>query len=364
MSRLRIAVIGVGHLGKEHARILAGMPQAELVGVADVNVEHAQTVARRLGCRAFANYRAFLQLADAVIVAVPTTSHHAVAGEFLRAGIHVLVEKPLAATLDEAEELVQVARRHHALLQVGHIERFNPAFEQLQQYPLQPKFVQCERLGAFTGRSADTGVVLDLMIHDLDLLLTLVPAPVVSVQALGVSIFGECEDVANARLIFADGCVADITASRASYVARRCMQIWAPEGYVNVDFATRHLTRVQPSEEVRRHGLDPRSLDPASRALLKEQLFGRHLQLHTLACNAAADQLTSELRHFVDCVQNELQPRVNGADACNAIALATRILESIRKHQWEGRAGGAVGPCHLPTPRGVLMPRIAGDAAA
>jgi predicted dehydrogenase len=364
MSRLRMAVIGVGHLGKEHARILAGMPEVELVGVADVNSEQAHAVARRLGCRAFSNYRAFLQLADAIIVAVPTTSHHGVAGEFLRAGIAVLVEKPLAATLEEAQELADAARRHHAILQVGHIERFNPAFEQLQQFPLQPKFVQCERLGAFTGRSADTGVVLDLMIHDLDLLLTLVPAPVVSVQALGVSIFGDCEDVANTRLVFADGCVADMTASRASYVARRCMQIWAPEGYVNVDFAGRNLTRVQPSEEVRRHGLDPRSLDPASRALLKDELFNRHLQLHTLVCNAGADQLTAELRHFVDCVQNELQPRVSGADACNAIALATRILESIQQHQWEGHAAGAVGPCHLPAPRGMLMPRISSDAAA
>src|SRR5438132_1784366 len=257
MSRLRMAVVGVGHLGKEHARVLAGLPEVELVGVADVNAEQGQAVARRLGCRAFANYRAFLHLADAAVIAVPTTSHHAVAAEFLRCGIPVLVEKPLAATLEEADRLVELGQRHRALIQVGHIERFNPALERFLEHSLQPKFVHCERLGTFTGRSIDIGVVLDLMIHDLDILLALMRSPVRSVEALGVSIFGGCEDVANARLNFANGCVANLTASRASYAAHRCMQIWGPEGFARLDFAKRHVTFIQPSEEVRRYGTDP-----------------------------------------------------------------------------------------------------------
>src|SRR5690242_1079754 len=157
MSRLRLAVIGVGHLGKEHARILSEMSDVELVGVADVNAVQAEAVARRCGTRAFADYRALLPHADAAVVVVPTVYHHAVAAEFLRRGIPVLVEKPLAADLAQAEELVELARRHWAVLQVGHIERFNPAFEELCRHPLRPQFVSCERLGSFTGRSTDIG---------------------------------------------------------------------------------------------------------------------------------------------------------------------------------------------------------------
>jgi predicted dehydrogenase len=364
MARLQVAVVGVGHLGKEHARILAGMPEVELVGVADVNADQAQAVARRLGCRAYSSYRALLRLAEAAVIAVPTTSHHAIAGEFLGCGIPVLVEKPLAATLEEAEALVDLARRKRTLLQVGHIERFNPALEQLQQHSLQPKYVQCERLGTFSGRSTDIGVVLDLMIHDLDVLLALVPSEVKAVEALGVSIFGGCEDVANARLTFANGCVANVSASRASYATSRQMQIWAPEGFACVDFARRQLTFVQPSEQVRRYGLDPRTLDPASRAMLKDELFGRHLEVYSLDCSSGGDQLTCELQDFVHCAQTGRQPRVSGNDGRAALALASRILESIHTHPWEGHAAGPIGPAHIPAPQGILFRPNAGQAAA
>src|SRR5262249_3802367 len=216
MAPLRMGVIGVGHLGKEHARVVAGLPGVELVGVADVNAEQAQAVARRLGTRAFVDYRPLLDLVEAVSVVVPTTQHAAVAGACLARGLPVLVEKPLAASPAEAEGLVALARRAGVPLQVGHIERFNPAFEELQGRPLQPKFTPGERLGGFPGRSLDIGAVFDLMTHDLDLVLALVRAPVVDVQALGVSLFGGHEDMAQARLRFADGCVADLAASRVS----------------------------------------------------------------------------------------------------------------------------------------------------
>jgi predicted dehydrogenase len=364
MARLRMAVIGVGHLGKEHARILAGLPEVELVGVADLHFEQAQAVARRLGCQAYRNHRPLLHLADAAVVAVPTTQHYLLANEFLRRGVSLLVEKPLASSLEQAEKLVELAQRQRVVLQVGHIERFNPAFEELERYSFQPKFVECERLGPFTGRSTDTGVVLDLMIHDLDLLLSLVQAPVRSVEALGVAVFGGHEDIANARLHFANGCVANVTASRASPTPQREMRIWSPEGYASVDFAKRRLTLIQPSEALRRHGLDPAKLDPASRALLKDELFGRHLQVLERDCNGRGDQLTCELKHFVDCVQNGSRPRVNGNDGRNAIELATRILESIRSHAWEGHAGGAIGPSQLPVPKGTFFRPATGDLAA
>jgi predicted dehydrogenase len=365
MSRLRIAVIGVGHLGKEHARILAGMPEVELVGVVDTNAEQAQAIARRYGTTAYADYWPLLNLVDAATIVVPTTHHHAVAREFLSRGIPLLVEKPLAATITEANDLVDLAHERGIPLQVGHIERFNPAFEELQRRPLQPKFISCERLGPFTGRSMDIGAVLDLMIHDLDLLLALVQAPATDVSALGVALFGKNEDLANARVTFANGCVADLTASRANTAPSRQMRIFGPEGYVGIDFARRRLTMIQPSEQLRRQGINTRKLDPAALALLKNEMFGRHLEVLHLDCNRG-DQLTNELEHFVDCVRTGARPRVSGEDGRDAVALATRILDSIRTHAWNGTADGPTGPTQLPTPSGALFPssEAEGEVAA
>jgi predicted dehydrogenase len=363
MARLRLAVIGVGHLGKEHARILAGMPDVELAGIADVNAEQARLVAGRCGTRAFGDYWPLLNLVDAAVVAVPTAQHHQIASEFLRRGIPLLVEKPLASTLEQADDLVDLARAHGALLQVGHIERFNPAFQELAARPLQPKMVACERLGPFSGRSTDIGVVLDLMIHDLDILLSLVRAPVDTVQAIGVSVFGGHEDVASARLTFANGCMANVTASRASRTPQRTMHLWAPEGYAALDFAKRHLTLIQPSEEIRARGLDTLKLDQAGQAALKEQLFRRHLQVLELD-RREGDQLTAELRDFVHCVGTGERPRVSGEDGRNAIALATRVLESLRAHSWNGLATGPTGPTNLPPPlRPLFQPHVGGAAA-
>jgi predicted dehydrogenase len=294
---------------------------------------------------------------------VPTTYHQTVASDFLRRGLHVLVEKPLALDTRQADAMVDIAERHHAILQVGHIERFNPAFEDLMQRRLQPKFVACERLGIFTGRSTDIGVVLDLMIHDLDLLLALVRSPVVDVQAVGMSVFGRHEDVGQAWLSFANGCAATVSVSRASCTPSRAMQVWAPEGHVRVDFSARKLTLMQPSEEVRKNGLDPRKLDQGSLARLKDELFTRHLQVLELDRNQG-DQLTRELQHFVQCVQTGETPRVSGKDGRDALALAHRILGCMRTHRWDDKADGPVGPTHLPAPLGPLFVREVERAVA
>lgn len=362
-TRLRMAVIGVGHLGKEHARILSTLPDVELIGVADVNEEQAQAVARRVGAQAFRDAWPLLNLVDAACVVVPTSFHGDVASEFLKRGIPLLVEKPLAATLEQADHLVRLAAEHDTLLQVGHIERFNPAFEELARRPLQPKFILCERLGPFSGRSTDIGVVLDLMIHDLDLLLSLVRSPVRWVQALGVSVFGGQEDIANARLHFVNGCVADLTASRAHPAPSRRMQLWGGEGYAQVDFSQRRLILLQPSPEVRNHGLDPAKLDPASRARLKDEMFSRHLEMIEVD-GQKHDQLTAELQHFVDCVRTGQRPRVTGTDGREAIAVAERILRSLRNHPWEGNIAGLKGPHQLPAPQGTLFPPASQEDAA
>lgn len=363
MTRLRMGVVGVGHLGKEHARILAGMPEVELIGVADINYHQAAAVAQNCHTRAFSDYNDLIGQVDAVSVVVPTSQHFAVAGTFLCHGVAVLVEKPLALNAEQGAALVELARREKTVLQVGHIERFNPAYEALRRRPLQPKFIRCERHGPFTGRSTDIGVVLDLMIHDLDLLLHLVGAPVVSVEALGVSVLGGEEDVADARLHFSTGCVAAISASRVSPVAQRRMQLWAPEGYAQIDFATRQLTLVGPTEQFRRHGLDVSRLDPRSRAFLKDELFGKHFQSLTLECTSSTDQLTRELQDFVCSANTGARPRVSGRDGQDALSLAMRVLERVHSHSWDGPSGLFEGPRSYPSPLDTLFPTTDRQAA-
>ena len=363
MTRLRIAVVGVGHLGQHHARILAGLPDVELVGVADANPDQARGVAARLGTAAFDSHEPLLDRVDAVSVVTPTVYHHTVAAAFLRRGVPVLVEKPVCRTVAEADDLIRLAAEAGVPLQVGHIERFNPAFEELARRPIRPKFVEAERHGPFTGRSVDIGAVLDLMIHDLDLLLALVGGPVRDVAAVGAAVFGGHEDMVNARLVFANGCVAHVTASRISQRPKRRLRIWAPEGYAGIDFVSRKLTLVQQSPELRQFGLRVDRLDGAAKARMKEEVFGRHLQVMNVDGDRKGDQLTAELRHFVDCVRTGRRPRVTGEDGREALALAERVLGSVRAHEWEGRPEGAVGPTKMPRPAGWLFDVPRSEAA-
>ncbi len=356
MNRLRMAVIGVGHLGQSHARILAALPDVDLVGVVDVNAKQAADIAERCGTTAYTDIKPLLNRVDAVTIVTPTIHHHLVAKQFLEHGIPVLVEKPIAVTVAEADELINLALKANVPLQVGHIERFNPAFEELLGRPLQPKFVESERHGPFTGRSTDIGAVLDLMIHDLDLLLSLVGSRVEQIDALGSAVFGGYEDVVNARLLFANGCVAHVTASRVSQHNKRRLRVWAPEGYAGIDFVKKQLILVQPSEALRRRGLQTAHLDQAAKAVLKAEIFGKHLETLELDCSNRGDQLTSELKHFIQCVRNGQRPRVTGEDGREALALAERILEAIRVHSWCGADDpNAVGVAGFPVPLGPLF---------
>jgi predicted dehydrogenase len=355
MNRIRMAVIGVGHLGKEHARVLSTFNDVDLVGVCDRNDHQARVVAQRCRTKAFDNHEDLFDLVDAVSIAAPTLYHHAIARSFLERGIPVLVEKPITTTLAQADELVEIAAAQDVPFQVGHIERFNPAFEELVHRPLNPKLIESERHGPFTGRSTDIGAVLDLMIHDLDLILSLVRSPVVDVYALGAQVFGGHEDIVNARLTFENGCIASVTASRISPRPKRKLRVWAPEGYAGIDFVEKRLTLVQPSDEVRRHGLSHLQLDPARREQLKQDVFGKHMETLELDCIRDHDQLTSELRHFVGCVKTGRMPRVSGEDGRDALALADRILASVQRHPWEGRLDGPIGPKAMIPPLGKLF---------
>jgi predicted dehydrogenase len=347
-------VVGVGHLGKEHARILSGLPDVELVGVADVDAAQAETIALRCNTRAFTDYQALLPHVDAAVIVTPTIHHFSVASAFLRRGIPLLVEKPLAPSLAEAEQLADLAKCQGVILQVGHIERFNPAFEDLQKRSLQPKYISGQRLGLFSGRSTDIGAVLDLMIHDLDLLLALIGGPVRSVVAIGLSVLGSHEDMVQARLCFANGCIADLAASRISLQPSRRMQLWGPEGYAELDFARRHLTLVQPTEALVHHRTKQESFDLSTMKTLKNDLVGRHLQVLEVDCNQG-DQLTRELEDFVRCVRTRSRPRVSGEDGRDAVALATRVVQSLQNHTWNGDERGSCGPLNLPPARGWLF---------
>ncbi len=355
MGRCKVGVVGVGHLGQSHARILAGMPDVELVGVVDTNSAQADAVAARFASKVFDHHRDLADHVDAACIVTPTVFHHTVAKDFISRGIPVLVEKPLALNLAEASELADLANRHQTILQVGHIERFNPAFEELRTKPITPKFIEAERHGMFTGRSTDIGAVMDLMIHDLDLLLDLVGQPVVEVQALGMTVFGRHEDMASARLRFAGGCIAHLTASRMSPNPKRKMRIWAPEGYAGIDFCDKRLTLVQPSSELRLYGLNTRGLSATERQQLPAEIFKQHLQTQDSTFERGADQLTRELEDFVHCVQTRSTPRVTGEAGRDAIAVAARIIDSLNHHAWTGEPASFTGPGDLPTPLGALF---------
>ena len=238
---MRAAVVGVGYLGRFHAEKYKAHAAAELVGVVDTDGDRARSVARDLGVRAFTDHRELLGKVDCASVAVPTHAHHAVAHDLIVGGIDVLVEKPLTTTIEDGKALLEVAVRGGRVLQVGHLERFNPAIRALGDRVTQPRFIECQRLAPFTERGTDVDVVLDLMIHDLDIILNMVKSPLRSVEAVGVPVLTPSVDIANARLRFANGCIANITASRVSLKRERKLRIFQADAYFSIDFDERRV---------------------------------------------------------------------------------------------------------------------------
>ncbi len=349
MSRLRLAVVGVGALGRHHARILSENPHVDLVAVADSRAEQGREIAAKCRTRWVADYRDLRSrdILDAVSVVVPTIAHREVAGAFLDAGIPVLVEKPLAANAVQAGELVELASRHDVLLQVGHIERFNPAFQVAGPLIVEPKYIRAERTSGYTFRSTDIGVVHDLMIHDIDLVLSLVRSPLLGVEAFGVTVIGGFEDVAQARLRFENGCIADLTASRISPTIARSLQAWSAGGCVTCDMHSREVKRFAPSDALR---CGPAPLELARQPgadleQLKRDIFGHFVAVETLPVEASGpDALTQELTEFVDCVRNGRKPHCDGEQALQAMIVAEAVLNSLAAHRWNGLAPGAAEP--------------------
>jgi predicted dehydrogenase len=341
VKSVKLAVIGCGHLGRIHARLLANVEGAELVAVADPIAESRRHAATETGATAVADYRDLIGQVDAAIIAAPASFHHAIGMELLRHGVHLLIEKPLAVNVDEAEELVWAANWHGAVLQVGHIEQFNPALDRVRPLMQDPRLIEAARAGGYTFRSTDIGVVLDLMIHDLDIALSLTRSPVRTVAASGLSVMGQHEDVAQARIEFASGCVANLSASRVSYRPRRDMQVWSEHGQVEIDFASRRTIAVEPADALLDFDFHERDLSADQRQHLQKALFAELLPAREQEA-PAQNALIEEQRDFVECVISGREPRVPGKQGLEALAVAERVLASIAEHRWEtGRAESA-----------------------
>jgi len=301
-ERVKIGVAGAGSMGKHHARVLASLPAAHLTAIYDLDETRAREMAAQYGAQPFQDLKEFAAAVDAAVVAVPTAAHREVAGILLEQKKHVLVEKPLTESLHEAQELVGLAEKQNVVLQVGHIERFNPVMASLEERIREPRFIEATRLSPFPNRSMDIGVVLDLMIHDLEIILHLVRSPIVSVDAVGVPVLTRREDIANARLRFANGCVANVTASRVSDKKMRKIQVFHTAGYISLDY------QEQSGHSYRRDGMQ----------IVREEVPVEK-----------DDSLTRELAAFVDCARHGAAPLVSGQQGADALHLAIQITELI-----------------------------------
>lgn len=312
MTKIRCAVIGVGYLGRFHAQKYQLLPNAELVGVCDINEEVSQNVAKELNVASYTDYHALFGQVDAVSIAATTKQHFAIAQDFLEQGIHVLIEKPITETVAEADHLINLAKIHNAKLQVGHLERFNSARLALDPYLETPQFIESERLAPFNPRGADVNVILDLMIHDIDMIQNLVKSPIVSIEAQGTPVLTKAIDIANARITFANHCVANVTASRISFKTERKTRIFQNNAYISIDFQNKQF------------------------ALFKKgtgEMFPGIPDIHQeLKTFDQSDALLEEIKAFIHCIEKNTTPLVTGEDGRDALETAQRITNLIQNN--------------------------------
>jgi predicted dehydrogenase len=309
MSKIRAAVIGVGYLGRFHAQKYAQLPVCELVAVVDGREEVRKAVAGELGTQAVDDYRGLLGKVDAVSVVTPTPAHFEIADAFLAAGAHVLVEKPITETPEQARALIAQAAKFNRILQVGHLERFNAAVLAAEPHISSPRFMECTRLAPYKERGTDVNVVLDLMIHDIDLIQSLANSDIESIEAIGTPVFSGEIDIANARIRFANGCVANTTASRVSMKTERKLRIFEDAAYISLDLQQKILTLIRKRDGEPQPGQLPVNIEEAN----LEQ----------------GDALKSEIESFLDCIRNNKRPLVSGEDGLRALETAIRISEQV-----------------------------------
>lgn len=333
---LRVAVIGTGSLGKEHARLYASLaaarPEAvQFTGVYDLNPEMSGRIAAKHGVRAFGTLAEATQATDALSIVTPTTTHYRIARDLIAQGKHLLIEKPMTNTPEEAAELVEAARRAGTILQVGHVERFNPVFTYLQTVATEPRFIEAHRLSPYPARSTDIGVVLDLMIHDLDVVLAFVKSPVTSVDAVGIPVLSETEDIANARLRFANGCVANLTASRVSPERMRKIRVFsggATTSYLSLDYRAQEGFIYRIAREGEQESSLLKKLLAARDSTIVSEFAGRRIVREPVPIEKD-EPLKLELTAFIDCIHGNQTPLVSGESGKRALDLAVEITRQI-----------------------------------
>ena len=340
---VRVGVVGMGRMGKLHARVARETDRAELACVVDVNPAAASAVARQRDCQSLTDPAEAVELVDAAIIATPTVQHIEAARPFVQAGKAVLIEKPFTHEAAQGEDLVALAEKTGANVQVGHTERFNPAVLAIQKYAIQPKFIEAHRISPFTFRSADVGVVLDMMIHDLDLVLMMAGGNVEQVHAVGVNVIGAPEDICNARLVFDSGCVANVTASRLAIKTERKMRIFSEEAYLSVDYGKKVGYVVKKSENLDLIQM-ARELDVDDLAELVESVdYTKLIKAEQLVVDDSIEPLRRQFEAFLRTVEQGEPPVVSALDGLAAIHLAEQIVDSIKQHRWDGPHSGRAG---------------------
>jgi len=327
MEKLPVGVIGVGHLGGLHTKMFADIPTCTLVGVVDENSDRARHIAKEYKTKVFSSAAELLKNVKAVSIATPTSSHYEIAKMVIEHGVHLFIEKPITHTTDEAESLVNLAKQKNLMIQVGHIERFNPALLALESYHLQPMFIESHRMSQFNPRGTDVAVVLDLMIHDIDIILSLVRSPVRSIEANGLAVVSDHIDIANARLQFENGCVANVTASRISQNKMRKMRLFQRDAYLSIDFSegqTEIFRLIDENEKVPNLTMQLGQIQAGTKN--RKIVYERP---ETKEVNA----LKYELGLFVDAVMNGKEPVVSGKEGLRALKVAHDIMEKISQQK-------------------------------
>ena len=335
-----VAVVGVGRMGRHHARTYHKLGLTRLVAVVDFDEERAQTVADEYGCRAFTSVQALVDQCPelrAVTVAVPTQYHAQSAYPLLERGIACLIEKPIAASVEEAKQLAEHAQKHKAVLQVGHTERFNPAVRAVSAMPITPRFIEVTRVSPMTFRSMDVGVVMDMMIHDLDVVLSLVGRPIVKVDAVGISVLGEHEDICDARLTFEGGCVATLKGSRVALKTDRRLRLFSEDAYVSLDYGSRQGIVVRKTANAK--ALDEVRVKMRDGADLSDLNYMDLVNVEALTMDLPADeadQLTAQAKAFIGAIRSGSVPVVTAEQGYAAVDAAEQIVRAIKAHSWEG----------------------------
>lgn len=332
-ERIPVAVVGTGHMGRHHVRIYSELPEADLIGIVDTDEKKAAELAGKFNTTAYPSIEPLLGRVQAVTVAVPTVAHLQVARPFLERGVAVLIEKPLAPDTTSARELHAVALRHNTLLQVGHTERFNPVVRAMHQMKVEPQFIETHRISPFTFRSADIGVVMDMMIHDIDIVLSLVRSRPARVDAVGVSVLAQHEDIANARVTFETGCVANLTASRLALKTERKIRVFSQEAYLSLDYQKKQGLAIKKDAN-----LDLLKLARERNADDLSQLagvdFGSMVKVEPLVVDDV-EPLRAELQAFLRSARTGEPPAVSAEEGAAAVELAERIVAAIKEHDWK-----------------------------